>query len=359
MPRPGRVEGGNERLRRVVVQAMTAISEADRLDGAGIWRADGDSQRQNVRVSLGDATLVIHANDGQALAHWSLAAVTRLNPSKRPARFAPGEGADEELEITDDTLADAIERVRRAVERQEPRPGRLRRLVVWLLVLSVLGGVAWWLPDAMVRHTGRIVPEAKRAEIGASLFAHIRRSAGVPCVAPRGQRALDQLDAKLRGPAARGVRVMPEGLADPVHLPGGMILLGRSAVEDVEEVEATAGYILAEATRAEARDPIQALLDWAGPWAAFGLLTKGDAPDQILSDYAETLLTRPPHPVSDAALLARFEAARVPARPYALARDISGETTLALIEADAIDPAPDDRLLADADWIALQDICAN
>lgn len=338
---------------------MTAISEADRLDGAGIWRADGDSQRRNVRVSLGDATLVIHADDDQALAHWSLAAVTRLNPSMRPARFAPGEGTDEDLEITDDTLADAIERVRRAVERQEPRPGRLRRVLVWAAALAVIGATAWWLPDAMVRHTGRIVPEAKRTEIGARLFAHIRRSAGVPCAAPRGQRALDQLDAALRGADARGVRVMPEGLTDPVHLPGGLILLGRSAVEDVEEVEATAGYILAEAVRAEAQDPMQAMLDWAGPWAAFGLLTKGDAPADTLSQYAETLLTRAPQPVADAALLARFEAARVPARPYALARDISGETTLALIEADAIDPAPDDRLLADADWIALQDICAN
>ena len=58
-------------------------------------------------------------------------------------------------------------------------------------------------------------------------------------------------------------------------------------------------------------------------------------------------------------VLARFEAARVPARPYALARDISGETTLALIEADAIVPTPDERLISDSDWIGLQEICGG
>ncbi len=349
----------NEGGERVVGQAMTDLSDSHRSEAPGLWRADAESQRQNVSVSVGDSSLVIRSNAGQTLAHWSLAAVERINKGERPARFVPGAGAEEELEIESDDLTNAIEQVRRTVEREEPHPGRLRRIIVIAAFIAAIIGLAAWLPGAVVRHAARVVPDAKRAEIGSALFAHIRRSAGAPCTGARGNDALAALDQRLRGIGAGVVRVMPQGLADPVHLPGGTILLGRAAVEDVEEVEATAGYILAEDARARATDPMRALLDWAGPSVAFSLLTSGNVPPERLAAYGEAMLTRPPASLDDETLLARFEAARVPARPYALARDISGETTLALIEADAIVPAPDERLISDSDWIALQEICGG
>jgi hypothetical protein len=46
-----------------------------------------------------------------------------------PALFAPGDDATEELELTDAEMIAAIERVRRAVERARPAPGRLRTRV--------------------------------------------------------------------------------------------------------------------------------------------------------------------------------------------------------------------------------------
>ncbi len=349
----------NEGGERVVGQSMAALSENDRLEAPGLWRVDAEAQRQNVTVSVGDTSLVIQSDSGQALAHWSLAAVERVNKGQRPARFVPGEGAEEELEVADDSVADAIERVRRAVERTEPHPGRLRRFVIAAVSLLAIVALALWLPGAIVRHAARVVPDAKRAEIGAALFAHIRRSAGAPCTGVRGNDALAALDKRLRGLGAGVVRVMPQGLAEPIHLPGGTILLGRAAVEDVEEVEATAGYILAEDARATATDPMRALLDWAGPRMAFSLLTSGNVPSERLAAYSEAMLTRAPSEIEDEVLLARFESARVPARPYALARDISGESTLALIEADALVTTPDERLISDSDWIALQEICGG
>lgn len=338
---------------------MTELSEKHRMEAPGLWRAEAEAQRQNVTVSVGDATLVIQSGAGQALAHWSLAAVERVNPGERPARYVPGAGAEEELEIADNALADAIERVRRVVEREKPHPGRLRRVGLAVVLIAALVAAALWLPGAIVRHAARVIPDAKRAEIGASLFTQIRKSAGSPCGGVRGNDALAALDQRLRGIGAGIVRVMPQGLAEPVHLPGGTILLGRAAVEDVEEVEATAGYILAEDARATMIDPMRALLDWAGPGVAFTLLTSGNVPPDRLAAYGEAMLTRAPAALDHDTLLMRFEAARVPARPYALARDISGESTLALIEADAIVPAPDERLISDSDWIALQEICGG
>jgi hypothetical protein len=68
---------------------MTALARYARLETLGQWRPDPASLAQEVVVSFGDATLVLSDGDGRPLAHWSLPAVTRLNPERTPARFAP------------------------------------------------------------------------------------------------------------------------------------------------------------------------------------------------------------------------------------------------------------------------------
>jgi len=90
---------------------MTALSDFERLECLGLWRASADAQRQDVIVSVGDATLTLSDSNGTAIAHWSLPAIERVNPGKRPALFRPGEDATELLELTDDTLIQAIKKV--------------------------------------------------------------------------------------------------------------------------------------------------------------------------------------------------------------------------------------------------------
>jgi hypothetical protein len=58
-------------------------------------------------------------------------------------------------------------------------------------------------------------------------------------------------------------------------------------------------------------------------------------------------------------LLAGFAAWSVRAAPYAYARDISGESTLALIEADPFAGQTPEPLLSDGDWLRLQSICGG
>ena len=115
---------------------MTALSEYARLETTGLWRETPDSQRREVVVSLGDATLVISTMTDSALSHWSLPAVHRLNPGKRPALYAPDAEADELLEISEPQMIEAIETLRRAIDRTRPKPGRLR----WLGMLMSFAG---------------------------------------------------------------------------------------------------------------------------------------------------------------------------------------------------------------------------
>lgn len=340
---------------------MTALPEYTRLEATGLWRATPGDQRREVVVSIGDATLTISDFQNRALTHWSLAAVARANPGERPAVFHPDGDPGETLELTDDyaEMIEAIEKVRRAVDRRRPRPGRLRFVIGAGLLASVLGLGVFWLPGALLEHTVRVVPEVKREELGRALMGRIARVAGRPCSDPAANPALARLGTRLLGREGR-LRVVRSGVRDAVHLPGGLIVLNRALVEDHEDAEVVAGYILAEDAARQAEDPLYRMLDTAGLVATLRLLTTGALPSDVLDAYAETLLTVPGQKATPEALLARFEAAGVPTTPYAYAVDVSGETTLALIEADpfAGQPTPS-PVLEDGDWVRLQGICGG
>ena len=338
---------------------MTALKQYQRLESVGVWRPDPEAQRRNVTVSFGDASLAISDNAGRALSHWSLAAVERVNPGETPALFAPSAEALELLEIEDETMIEAVERVRSVIARRRPREGWLRRVIVWGGSLAIAALAVFWLPGALTSHTVSVVPEPTRAEIGGQVFRAIGRVSGAPCRSPRGDRALARLHTRLLAPEKGGLLVLRGGIRDTVALPGGLILMNRALVEDYESPDVAAGYILAEATRAAERDPLLRLLEEAGLIATIRLLTTGALPEATLDAHAEALVAAPERPAPQGPLLERFEAAKVSSTPYAYARDVSGESTLGLIEADPMRGGGAEPVLADADWVALQGICGE
>ena len=89
------------------------------------------------------------------------------------------------------------------------------------------------------------------------------------------------------------------------------------------------------------------------------LLTSGQIEDDVLRDYAETLLSTEPPALNTDVLLDRFATAKVAASPYAYAVDVTGESTIDLIEADPYRGIEAPRLISDGDWISLQEICAE
>ncbi len=338
---------------------MTALHEYQRLESTGLWRPTRDAQRRDVFVSVGEATLIMTDQANNALAHWSLAALVRRNPGQTPAIFAPGEDAIETLELDDAEMIAAIEKVRRAVERARPRPGKLRsRITLASIALGCLIAVTW-LPDVVIRHSARIAPAAARGDIGTALLAQIEEITGTPCRTPAGEKALVRLKARLIGPGAGQIVILRGGGPTSLHLPGRLILLDRSVVEDHETPEVAAGYVLAENARAAEVDPLLRLLDRAGLRTALGLLTKGRIDEATLRAYAEYVLTTKSPAISNESVIDAFARAGVRSSPYAYALDISGEATLSLIEADPIQPEEVSPVLADGDWVALQGICGG
>ncbi|MEZ5779155.1 MAG: hypothetical protein R3E44_12420 [Paracoccaceae bacterium] len=339
---------------------MTALQEYQRLECTGLWRDRPDGQRRDVLISFGDATLVVSdAKNLRALTHWSLPAVVRLNPGKRPARYAPAVDAGEELEIEDESMIAAISKVHRLIEARRPHPGRLRSVLLGTGAVLLLGLTLIWLPAALIDHTATALPLTKRQEIGHAALADLSRVTGTPCSSPEGQAALARLRDRLLGDEGE-LHVLSEGLTRSLTLPGGIILLSRSLIEGQETPDALAGEVLAAAETPTAEKAMSDLLRYVGLSATIRLLTSGDLPSGSLKDYGQTLLARPQGRPSDTALIARFAAAGIASTPYAYSLDPTGESTLALIEADpqktgaAIEP-----ILSDADWVALQSICQN
>lgn len=342
---------------------MTALKKYQRLECPGLWRETPQAQRREVVVGLREATLLLaDPRTDVALTQWSLPAVQRRNPGELPALYSPAPDSPETLEIDEPDMVSALETVRGVVERATPRPGRLRGLVVMGGTALVLLVGLFWLPKALASHTAAALPAATRAEIGEAALADLSRLTGAPCAAPLGVQAAEALSLRLFGPEGPRIVILRDGLTGPASLPGGLILLPRSAVEEADGPDRAAGMALVQAMVDETRDPMVPVLRHAGTTATFRLLTSGRLNPDAVYGYGEVLLGnhRPGEvPVEVEAALQRFQAAGVPSSAYAYAVDPTGEATLGLIEADPFKGAPPAPLIPDGDWISLQAICGS
>lgn len=340
---------------------MTALRKYQRLECGGLWRETPQDQRREVLVRFGDATLVLSdPKSGAAVSHWSLPAIERVNKGQEPAIFAPGTDAHESLELDDPDMIAALGTVRQAVQAATAKPGRLRGVLLAGSAAAVVLAAVLWLPGALVSHTASVVPPAQRADIGQRALDDLIRVTGEPCKDQLGLQALAALSERVFGPVDTPILyVMPEGVEQPLHLPGDVIILPRKLIEQANGPEAAAGAALVERLRMKAEDPIVPLLQYAGLRATFELLTTASLPDTALNGYGEAMLRATPVALPDAALLAAFEAAQIPATPYALAIDPDGKATADLATNDPYKGLAPSPLIPDDSWVALQGICGG
>ncbi len=336
---------------------MTALNKYQRLEASGLWRTAPDEQRREVIASIGDATLVISDLQDRPLTHWSIAAIKRGNPGKLPAIYHPAGDSSETLELADNEseMVAAIEKLQKAIHRKESHPGRLRSAAFLTTVAVIAAGAIFWLPVALRNHADSTANAIETARSWQDVLAQMTPVTGQACREEIATGVLAKLAMRLN---LSEIVVVPGGLSSTASLPGGVVMLSRSILEDHEDPAVAAGYVIAEALRAEAQDPLAKLLKTGGPWASFRLLTTGQLHDETLADFAETLAGETPAPVDQGVLAQRFAELQIPATPYAYALDISGETTLDLIETDALlSKAP--PVMSDGEWVALQEICTN
>lgn len=336
---------------------MTALKDIAKIETTGLWRADEDAQRIEVFVSVGDGSLIISDISNTALSHWALAAVRRRNPGKRPALYAPGQNTPEELEIEDATMIDAIERIRTAIDRTRPHPGRLRVLSLSIIAVILLALALFWVPKALRDHTLSVLPIPQQVAIGQSMLSRITTLTGPACADPQGLEALEALNARVLPNARARLVVLPNLPKPTMHLPGGHIIVSADLLDPNSAPEAVAGHILTAKMRADMQNTLGEYLTFAGFQETFRLLTSGETNPETLRRYVDLKLTQPRLTINDAPLLDALAGLALPSTPYARTLPSSDPQAARLIAADPFADRPAPEVLSDTQWLTLANIC--
>lgn len=330
---------------------MTALSKYQRLESSGLWREDASAQLREVIVGLREATLVFSdPKTEMPLAQWSLPALIRTNPGKRPALYAAGEDSDETVEIDDDEMISALETVQSTLERRRAKPGRLRGLLFGGTSVVLLAGAVFWLPERLAQYTTAMLPDATLSQLGAVALADLTRLTGSPCHNPAGDAAAALLAQRLNPADPPAVLVVRTGLTRTLALPGNRVLLPEALLLATDSPEVIAGHILAESLISKARLPTHDLLRHIGLWSTLRLLASGSLAADSVKGYGEAVLATAAAAADPALLSQAFADAGVSTAPYATQSGSSGLT-------DAFAAGSSPPVLQDSDWLGLQAIC--
>ena len=339
---------------------MTALDKYQRIEALGLWRNDNASQRKDVLISIGKTTLLISDMQEQPLAHWSLAAIERANPENFPAIYHPNGDQEESLELNlaEKEMIDAIEKLRTVIARRRPHPGRLRTGVFLGIFSIVFLTLVFWMPQAVRNYTAEILPEVKHIEIGNKLFEHLKRVTGPACEDDFSKTSLKHLGERLFTEKT-SIFIVPDGIKTTINLPGNILLANRNLVEDFEDPDVLAGFLVIEKLRSQKYNPMEALIQNISLISTFRLLTTGLINDETLMDYADYLVTKPQESIRINKIIKAFHDTKLSLLPFAKAIDITGEGSFELIEADEIKKSSIETSLPDANWVSLQNICNN
>lgn len=337
----------------------TALHQYQRLEAEALWRASPDARRVDVIVSIGQSSLIIKDYQERALAHWSIAAVERQNPGQFPAIYAPDGDPGEILEISEEEteMVAAIEKLRRTVALRRPKSGRGRKVSLIAILAISLGLGVFWMPQAIREYAFDVVPQVTQRDVGTRVLMEMSAFSGKPCASPIADPALRRLTARLGLPEG-SITISPDLTQAIIPIPGQYFAANRTLVEDFEDPDVLAGYVLSAQAANVLTPPFKILLDHLSLFDVFRLLATGQVPSEALSEFAQDhlLTTTKLAPAQD--IIAAFDAAELRLSAFAYAVDVTGETTIDLIEADQT-AKPTRPSLGDQDWIRLQGICGG
>ncbi|MDE0533591.1 MAG: hypothetical protein OXI01_19395 [Albidovulum sp.] len=336
---------------------MTLLPEFDVLESAGLLTLPGMYGEKPVVAKLGKTSLIILERDGSPIAHWTLTAIRRRNPGKRPAIFAPfGEGS-EFIAIDDETMVRALEKVQNVLASGPAKPKRLRLAlaVAGVVALAIAGAFA--APDFLVGQATALAQKSHRAEIGEALLVEHGLTAGSPCNSKHGTVALERLERRLFGAFGNILRIVPGGSVETAALPSETILVRSSLLRDRLGPEVFSGYILREKSRAKISDPLRAYFEIAGPLETLLFLAFRRVDTESVRSAANEYFARIPVQLPAEELRLSFEKAGIPLAPFVDAAKASGD--MSLMDAQP-EPATSYRtVLSDTDWLYLQSICSD
>ncbi len=330
---------------------MTALKKFERLESLGLWKKTQTSQKKEVIVSFGDASLVLSDSHDTPLSHWALDAIEIRAIDDERVIYTPDRDGFETLEISDPTMNYAINKLCKAIHKPKSQRGRIRLLSTGLIIVLFSLLAFFWLPGALADYATRVVSDAKAREIGAKLMPYITQYSGQPCRLDVTDPIIRKLEKRLVEDSRNTVFIVDLGARYSIHLPGRLILANRSLVENFPEPEVLSGFVLMEKALQDKAPALRSLFLQAGTIATLSFLVSGTIDDKILANYAKNRMAKPMILPDAKILLKRFKAADISSTPFA--RVLNNRVL------ENGDPVKGEYqpILTDPEWLELQSIC--
>lgn len=338
---------------------MSVRSRFLRLEAQATWRTSPDAAGQSVIAHLGATSLTLIGTDNSAIVHWSLSAVHRVGEGSGAALFTPDPTGGESLEVTDQTMIDALTEVLRSPQAP-PQPRRHRTFAITaLLALSVSVGGAISYSSEFARQLSGLVGRDARERIGLSISEEFFALYGRPCDAADGVAALQRLRIRVAGRSLPTVAIVRDGVPTSFLLPGGRLLLASDLVVKEDMPEIAAGHIVRDAVSMRYVDPLGQFFAHIGVAATLAIMLNPASESAAYRRYARAISDLvPEHPPIEAQL-AGFAAAGFPSSPFAQSLTTRPEDAAALAALDPQAGRTYTPLLYDSEWLQLRDICGN
>ncbi|WGS54287.1 M48 family metallopeptidase [Paraburkholderia sp. D15] len=198
---------------------------------------------------------------GRELAVWPLArlSIGEIDPDGRVALSCKGQPGRVSMDAA--ALPPRI-----AARIATPRTRR-RQYLGWTLVGVVSLGLAFALVVRLPAVAATLVPRSVENHLGEMVETVVVNQHRV-CVNADGQRALEQLEARLAGAAgiAQPIRlvVIDSKTVNAVTLPGARMVIMRGLLQEVDSADQLAGVMAHETGHIARRDPVVALIRGAG-----------------------------------------------------------------------------------------------
>ncbi len=337
---------------------MNKLADFQVLECTGRWHQSANDPGRDVIVRIDDLILTLIGKDDRAIVTWTCDAIRRINPDGGPAApaiYSPDSEGQETISITDETMISVLDNIISNFAGPEIKPGvTLRGFLLILGLGAVIVAIIALFSDNLASQLAGLVPAKERRVVGERVLSSFLDNRGRECASAGQPGPLGRLGERLFPDGEFELYVVEGESVRSLIIPGSILILGSSLLEEFDGPELVAGQALAEAVAARSSDPFGVFLKSAGLIAAANLVLGNGAHDEVVDEFARWVPVTGPSQLDEAELLAEFERAGFSSAPYASSLGSNG----ALANQD---PYPEryEPLMSDEEWLRLRDVCLN
>jgi len=372
-------------LRNEAFAAKLALTYAELYDGIS-------PEKQRVSLRINDGVLELKNVETHVMTRWSLGKMREVpdQSDENSMTFAADNYDPARLVVRE---VEGLRALAKTGARFDPLTGprgqMIRLALMAILAFGGISGILFGLVPWFANRAAATIPVAAETRLGEQIFGQIYTGRGLSvCEAPEGVAALSAMEQRLTDgfdlPMPLTVQVVRDPTVNATALPGGYVTIHEGLLRDAEDPAEVAAVVAHEIGHVVHRDGTRAHLRGMGSFGTIGLLfgdVFGVFGAAIASQVVDASYSREAERDADAFayemmenaglppgamgnFFARLQAEMGPDADMGALRHLSTHPELverieASAAAEALSTSSGPPVLSDAQWTALQGICAG